>query len=168
MEHPSEQQRDLLARFAAGPQKLSAALIGLAETGFDLARQPGGWTIRQNIHHYTDTFQIWKSLILQATGRPDGPFAFAWYLELSQEEWARQWEYASRPVEPCLALFEAGSRQIVEILERRPAVWKHSLAVQLPGGREEHASVEAVVELIARHLEDHLADIRQIRQAHNL
>jgi uncharacterized damage-inducible protein DinB len=51
----AEEARDAVAAIAAAPNTLRAAIAGLNETQLDTPYRPGGWTVRQTIHHVADS-----------------------------------------------------------------------------------------------------------------
>ncbi len=44
-----------IARIAAAPAKLRAAVDGLSDVQLDTPYRPGGWTVRQVVHHVPDS-----------------------------------------------------------------------------------------------------------------
>ena len=157
---------DILASYAAGPDRLEAALAGLSEADLDLALSGDSWSIRQIVHHIADGDDLWKEFVKRAIGNPEGEFILAWYWQIGQAEWARRWAYRERAIEPSLALFRASRAHIVQLLAHRPEAWSHSLLIHWPNGEEMQTSVEWVVAMQARHVMGHLDDIRRIREAH--
>jgi hypothetical protein len=49
------QRAGYIADIAAVPQRLRAAVAGLTEAQLDTPYRPGGWTVRQLIHHVADS-----------------------------------------------------------------------------------------------------------------
>src|ERR1700746_3149868 len=49
------QRRALIDAIAETPKKLKAAVAGLDEAQLDTPYRPGGWTVRQVIHHVPDS-----------------------------------------------------------------------------------------------------------------
>ena len=45
----------LIEEIAAAPAALRAAVRGMSETRLDAPYRPGGWTIRQVVHHVPDS-----------------------------------------------------------------------------------------------------------------
>jgi uncharacterized damage-inducible protein DinB len=157
---------DILASYAAGPDRLDAALAGLSEADLDLALSDDSWSIRQIVHHIADGDDLWKEFVKRAIGNPEGEFTLAWYWQIGQDEWARRWAYRERDIEPSLALFRASRAHVVQLLSHKPEAWSHTLLIRWPDGEEMHTSVEWVVAMQARHIDGHLDDIRRIREAH--
>jgi len=48
-------RRDAIAEIAALPQRLADAVTGLKDCQLDTAYRPGGWTVRQVVHHVADS-----------------------------------------------------------------------------------------------------------------
>jgi len=156
---------DILASYAAGPDRLEAALAGLSEADLDLALSGDSWSIRQIVHHIADGDDIWKEFVKRAIGDPAGEFTLAWYWRIPQTEWAGRWAYRERAIEPSLALFRASRVHIVQLLTHRPEAWSNSLLIRWPD-EEVQTSVGWVVAMQARHIDGHVDDIRRIREAH--
>ena len=158
----------IIARYADGPDQVEAAIAGLSEGELDIAESDDTWTIRQIVHHIVDGDDVWKVFIKRAIGNPGGKFDLQWYWAMPQDEWVKSWAYASREIEPSLALFHASRGHIVQLLESMPAAWERSLVVRWPNGEEQKVSVAWVVEMQAQHVPGHLDDIRRARQVHGV
>jgi hypothetical protein len=156
--HPEE----TLALYAGGPARLEAILQGLAEADLDLALTPDAWTVRQIVHHIADGDDLWKTCIKAALGNPDGLFHLQWYWEKPQMEWAANWRYASRPIEPSLALFRINRQHIVELIQLSPNVWEQSIRLKTPRDEEVRITVGDVLESQADHAVGHIQDIQAI------
>jgi len=159
-------QSDVLASYAAGPDRLEAAIAGLSAADLDLALGSDSWSIRHIVHHIADGDDIWKEFVKRAVGNPAGEFTLAWYWHIPQDEWAGRWAYRERAIQPSLALFRASRAHVVQLLTHRPEAWSNNLLIRWPDGEEVQTSVEWVVAMQARHIDGHLDDIRRIREAH--
>ena len=131
----------VIARYADGPNQLESAIAGLSAGELDAAESDDVWTIRQIVHHVVDGDDIWKAFVKQAAGNPGSKFDLQWYWEIPQDEWVQSWAYASRAIEPSLALFRANREHIVQLLEHTPETWEHSLLVRWPHGEEQNVRV---------------------------
>ena len=168
MDEQLSDREAIIARYADGPNQLETAIAGLSEGELDIAESDGTWTIRQIVHHVADGDDIWKVFIKRAIGNPGGKFDLQWYWAMPQDEWVKSWAYASRDIEPSLALFRSSRGHIVQLLEHMPQVWERSLLVRWPNGEEQEVSVAWVVEMQTQHLIGHLDDIQKARQVHGV
>ncbi len=159
---------EILANYASGPDRLEAAIAGLSLTGLDTGLSSESWTIRQIVHHVVDGDDLWKMFVKQGLGNPGSEFTLGWYWDMEQIAWGERWAYAEREVKPSLALLRANRRHIVQLLEHRPGAWENCLLVRWPEREAQEVSVAWVVELQARHVFGHAADILRIREAHKL
>ncbi len=160
MDDQARDQEAMLARYADGPRQLEAAIAELSEDELDVAQSEDAWTIRQIVHHVVDGDDIWKVFIKRAIGNTGGEFDLAWYWEMPQDEWVKSWRYASRAIEPSLALFHSNRGHIVQLLECMPKAWERSIPIRWPNGEKQDVSIGWVVEMQARHVIGHLEDIR--------
>jgi hypothetical protein len=157
-----------LTQYADGPAQLEAVLIGLTESDLNLAQTIDTWTFRQIVHHIVDGDDIWKTCIKAALGNPEGLFSLQWYWDRPQAEWAENWRYANRAIEPSLALFRANRHHIVELAQQTPNAWEKSIRIKWPHRKEERITIGHVLEMQTRHVVGHISDIQTIRRAHNV
>jgi len=54
-ESTKAERRESLARIEAAPARLRAAVAGLSAAQLDTEYRPGGWTVRQVVHHLPDS-----------------------------------------------------------------------------------------------------------------
>jgi hypothetical protein len=54
-ESTEEQRRAFIDRIEAAPARLRAAVEGLTPEQLDTPYRPGGWTVRQVVHHVADS-----------------------------------------------------------------------------------------------------------------
>jgi hypothetical protein len=81
-------------------------------------------------------------------------------------EWAENWKYANRRIEPSLALLRANRHHTVELVQQTPDAWEKSIRLKWPEGEEERITIGEVLEMQASHVVGHVNDIQMIRQAH--
>lgn len=166
MTEQTESASEALALYADGPVQLETVLAGLAEWDLDLAMHRDSWSIRQIVHHIADGDDIWKICIKAALGNNDGEFTLQWYWDKPQLEWSANWKYASRGIEPSLALLRANRRHIVELVSLTPGAWEKSIWLKPPKGRKERITVGWIIAMQAGHIVDHIKDIQNILQAY--
>lgn len=158
----------ILARYADGPAQLEAAIAGLTDAELDLAQTAESWTIRQIAHHIVDGDALWQVCIKAALGNSQGVFSLQWYWDIPQDTWAERWNYASRAIEPSLALLHANRRHVIQLLQQILDAWTRHITVRWPNAQEGQVTVGWVIEMQAGHVIAHIEDIRLIRQTHNV
>jgi uncharacterized damage-inducible protein DinB len=100
-----------IAAIAATPAKFRAAVAGLTPRQLDTPYRPGGWTVRQVIHHLPDSHMnafIRCKLALTEDQPTVKPY--------DQERWAALADAEDTPVETSLALLEALHERWVVLL----------------------------------------------------
>jgi uncharacterized damage-inducible protein DinB len=96
------QRSALVAEFALTPAKLRDAVAGLATAQLVTAHRPGGWTIRQVVHHLADAQINWyvrTKLALTEEQPLVKPY--------DEARWAELIEARTGPIEPSLLLLDA-------------------------------------------------------------
>jgi uncharacterized damage-inducible protein DinB len=151
-----EMRRGWIEAIAAAPAALRAAVAGLNEEQLETPYRPGGWTVRQVVHHVPDShLNAYVRMKLAVT--EDEP-AIKVYEE---KRWAELPEAKTAPLEVSLSLLEALHRRWVLFLQALPAA-AFSRAVQHPEwGRP---SLDDLVGLYAWHGRHHVAHITALRE----
>ncbi len=169
MSKQMDNQNTTLSQYAGGPVQLNALLKGLTDADLDLALTTDTWTIRQIVHHIVDGDDMWKTCIKAALGNNTGLFSLQWYWDKSQTDWAANWKYTNRPIEPSLALFRANRHHMSELIQQTPNAWEKSIRIKHPEIEEEQRiTIGFVLEMQVGHLIEHIGEIQTIRQVHTL
>jgi hypothetical protein len=143
---------------ASLPQQLAAAMNGLTDAQLDTPYRPGGWTIRQLVHHIADSHMNAYSRVRLAMTE-NWPAIFAY----NQTVWAEL---------PDSRLPAALSLQIIEALHTRWAAtlrgvpdadWAARGFMHPENGSQTLEQALAMYEWHSRH---HLAHIVNARQSH--
>jgi uncharacterized damage-inducible protein DinB len=152
-----DQRARHLARIAATPAALRAAVAGLSDSQLDTPYRPGGWTVRQVVHHVPDSH-------LNAYVR------FRWSLTerhptikpYAEARWAELPDARTAPPEISLDLLAALHRRWLLLLERLgPDDWSRTF--HHPDQNRE-LSLDEALALYAWHGEHHVAHITSLRQ----
>lgn len=101
-ENSAEERTRLIGRIAALPAELNAAVKGLSPAQLDTPYRPGGWTVRQVVHHVADSHMnafVRCKLALTEEQPTIKPY--------NQTAWAELAEARSADVELSLALIES-------------------------------------------------------------
>ena len=164
----SARLQKFFADYRKGPNLLEKALAGLSEVDLDKSLSDDGWTIRKIVHHISDGDEIWKLFIKQAIGNPGGEFILGWYWQMPQDQWTERWNYESRSIDTSLATFRANRNQTLQLLQHAPQVLENCLLIRWPRGDEQEVSIGWVVEMQTQHVQEHVRDIRRIRDLHGI
>jgi hypothetical protein len=137
------------------PATLEGAVHGLTTAQLDTPYRPGGWTVRQVVHHLADSHMnafIRMKLILTEDRPRLKPY--------DQERWAETADVAGVPIEPSLEIIRGLHERWVAMLERVPeGSWKRA-AVHPESG---DVTLESLLATYAHHGENHVGHILQLR-----
>jgi hypothetical protein len=97
-----EQVPGLVEQIAATPANLRAAVAGLSETQLDTPYRPGGWTVRQTVHHLADSHM--NSFLRFRLALTEDEPAIKGY---DQAAWGELPDSRTAPIESSLQLIEA-------------------------------------------------------------
>ena len=148
------ERRALIDRIAEAPRRLREAVAGMDDATLDTPYRPGGWTVRQVVHHVPDShMNAYVRFKLAATEIDP---AIKTYEEAA---WARLTD-SSAPIGISLDLLDA--------LHARWTGWLRSLAedawarayVHPQSGR---VTLDGAVQLYAWHGDHHVAHARSVR-----
>jgi DinB family protein len=149
---PAERAR-LIRQFAAGPDRLEAALAKVPAEALTWRPAPGKWSVHEVIIHCADSEANGHMRIRYVVGEAE-PLVVGY----DQDRWAREFDYHSLPLEPALATIRAVRANTLPLLERlTEAQWQRT------GRHTEHASYGALkwLEIYAEHLEVHVRQIER-------
>jgi len=105
------QREQLINQIEQAPAQLRQALAGLTEEQVDTPYRPGGWTVRQVVHHLPDShINLYVRFRLALTEEEPTIKPF------NQERWAALEDARSAPVELSLSLLEPLHRRFVLLL----------------------------------------------------
>ncbi len=151
-----EQKQALLEEIAQTPKKLRTAVHGLSETQLDTEYRPGGWTIRQVIHHVPDSHlnaYIRFKLALTEDDPTIKPYA--------EDRWAELADSKATPVEVSLALLDSLHDRWVRLLRSlTEEEWKRTFQHPELGPM----TLEKTLALYAWHGKHHVAHITELRK----
>lgn len=149
-------RREAIEAIAATPANLRAAVAGLSGEQLDTPYRPGGWTVRQLVHHVPDSH-------LNAYIR------FKWALTEDQpriktyEEarWAELPDTAATPPEVSLALLEALHHRWVTLLR---AMAPEDFQRQLDHPEKGLLTLAGMLGLYSWHSRHHVAHVTRLRE----
>ncbi|HEV2734988.1 MAG TPA: bacillithiol transferase BstA [Longimicrobiaceae bacterium] len=152
----AEQLPGWIEQIADAPASLRAAVEGLSPEQLDTPYRPGGWTVRQVVHHLPDSHMTAYTRIKLAL-TDDGP-AITPY---DEDGWARLEDTRATPVEVSLALLDAlHHRWVVLLRSLEPAQWERGYRHPQMG----LVRVDAATGLYAWHGRHHVAHVTGLRE----
>jgi len=96
-ESTADQRRAFIDRIENTPARLSAAVAGLAPEQLDTPYRPGGWTVRQVVHHVPDShMNSYCRFRLALT--EDTPSAKGYY----EDRWAELFDARTAPIQDAI------------------------------------------------------------------
>ena len=151
-----QERRQLLPQLAEIPAGLREAVQDLSSGQLDTPYRPGGWTVRQVVHHLTDSHMNWyirTRLALTEDEPTIKPFA--------ENLWAELKDARVGPIEPSLLLLSGLHQRWVQLFDSLvPADWARRL-VHLERGI---LTLEAILPMIVWHGQHHMAHITELRK----
>jgi hypothetical protein len=151
-----DERRQRIATLAATPEELRAAVAGLSPAQLDTPYRPGGWTVRQVVHHVPDSHMnayIRFKLALTEDEPTVRPY--------NQTAWAELPEAKTAPVELSLALLSALHERWVRMLAAiSPAEWERTYRHPDSGTH----TLDGLLAVYAWHGPHHVAHITELRR----
>jgi uncharacterized damage-inducible protein DinB len=145
------ERRELVDRIAELPGLVRAAVAGLDDAALDTPYRPGGWTVRQVVHHIPDSHVNAYIRFRMAATESDPTIK-----PYEEAEWARLAD-SRAPVEGSLALLDAlHARWTAWLRTLDDATWRRAY-VHPESGR---TTLDQALQLYAWHGAHHLAHIR--------
>jgi hypothetical protein len=145
-----------IAEIAAAPDHLREAVAGLSPAQLDTPYRPGGWTVRQVVHHLPDShLNAYTRIKLALT--EDEPTIKPY----EEARWAELPDARTGPVEPSLALLESlHQRWLLLLRQLRPSDFERRFR------HPEHGRIFIVDEAVAMyawHGRHHVAHVTALR-----
>ena len=149
-------RQKLVDDISRAPAEMRAAVKGLSDVQLDTPYRPGGWTVRQVVHHVADSHMnayIRFKLALTEAEPTIKPY--------EQQLWAELADTKSTPVEVSLALLDSLHDRWVRLLRSfQPEDWKRTFRHPEMGT----VSLEKNLALYAWHGKHHAAHITELRK----
>jgi uncharacterized damage-inducible protein DinB len=152
-------RQNLIRQIAEVPAELREAIKGLTEEQLDTPYRPGGWTVRQVVHHIPDSHMnayIRFKLGMTEEEPPVKPY--------KENLWAELVDAKSSPIEPSLTLLESLHQRWTVFL-RSMATADFSRTVMHPEMGK--IALDRILQLYAWHGRHHVAHITSLRERMN-
>jgi uncharacterized damage-inducible protein DinB len=152
-------RQNLIRQIAEAPAKLRDAVKGLSEEQLDTPYRPGGWTIRQVVHHIPDSHMnayVRFKLALTESEPTIKPY--------KENLWAELVDAKTSPVDSSLTLLESLHHRWIVFL-RSMATTDFSKTVMHP--ENGLMTLDRMLQLYAWHGRHHVAHITSMRERMN-
>jgi DinB superfamily len=151
-----EDRVKFVGQIADTPARLKAAIAGLSDQQLDTAYRPGGWTVRQVVHHVPDS-HLNSYIRFRLALTEDQPTIKTYHEDL----WAELPDARTAPAELSLVLLESLHRRWVALLgSLSEEDWKRSFRHPELG----LISLEKNAALYAWHGRHHVAHVIGLRE----
>jgi uncharacterized damage-inducible protein DinB len=151
---PAE-RANAIAHIAAAPKRLRDAVAGLSHQQFDTPYRPGGWTVRQVVHHVPDSHM--NSYVRFKLALTENEPTIKTY---DEARWADLQDSRDTPVEVSLALLDAlHHRWDVLLRSMRPS----DFARRVRHPERGTMTLDDMLGLYAWHGRHHVAHITSLR-----
>jgi uncharacterized damage-inducible protein DinB len=151
-----DQRRAFLAALAETPARLRDAVAGLSPEQLDTPYRPGGWTVRQVVHHLPDSHM--NSYMRSKLALTEQEPTIKTYEEAL---WAELADAKTAPVEPSLALLEnLHTRWVLLLRSLTPA----EVARKFRHPERGTMTIDENLALYAWHGRHHVAHITALRK----
>lgn len=153
----SELERSsLIDQIAQAPANLRSAIAGLSESQLDTPYRPGGWTVRQVVHHVPDSHMnsyVRFKLALTEDEPTIKPYA--------EDRWAELADTKATPIEISMSLLDSLHDRWVRLLRSLASEeWKRTFRHPALGPM----TLEKTLALYAWHGRHHVAHITELRR----
>ena len=151
-----EDRLRFVEQIAEAPARMKAAVAGLSAEQLDTPYRPGGWTVRQVVHHVPDS-HLNSYIRFRLALTEDDPPIKAYY----EDRWAELPDARTAPVEVSLALLESLHARWGALLSSlSDQEWKRTFRHSELGP----VSLEKNAALYAWHGRHHVAHIQGLRE----
>ena len=151
-----EQKKNFIRDIAQTPANLRSAIEGLSSEQLDTPYRPGGWTVRQAVHHVPDS-HLNSYVRFKLALTEDNPTIKPY----EQQLWAELPDTKETPIEVSLTLLDSLHDRWVRLLQSfTPEQWKRTYRHPELGPM----TLEKTLALYAWHGRHHVAHITELRK----
>ena len=150
-----EERKTLIQHIAETPSLLRKAVTGLTDGQLDTEYRPGGWTVRQVVHHVPDSHMnayIRVKLALTESQPPVKPY--------NEKLWAELFDVKAAPIESSLKLLESLHDRWVLLLR---SLVPGDFARTLMHPEQGVITIDSIVNIYGWHGRHHVAHITSLR-----
>jgi uncharacterized damage-inducible protein DinB len=151
-----DERRAAIDAIAAAPAKLRTAVKGLSDSQLDTPYRPGGWTVRQLVHHVADShLNAYTRFRLALT--EENPTIKPY----EEAAWAELVDARTLPIGVSLDLLDALHERLVHLLRATPA---EAFARTLNHPENGPMTMDTLLGIYAWHGRHHTAHVSALRE----
>lgn len=154
-EYTADERQGFIAQLAAQPSALAAAVSGLPDAAYDRPYRPGGWNIRQLVHHVADS-HVNMFIRVKLALSEDEPTIKPY----DQDAWVQHADVATVAPMVSIAMLAAMHERVVALFR---SLSPEQFARGLMHPENGRMTIEQVLALYAWHGDHHIAHIRNFR-----
>jgi hypothetical protein len=149
-------RRAAVEEIAALPERMRQAVAGLSDAQLDTPYRPGGWSVRQVVHHVPDS-HVNAYIRLKLALTEDAPTIKPY----DEKSWAELAD-ARMPVDVSLAMLDSiHARWVALCRNLKPADWARTfIHPEYPEGPR---TIDWLIQIYAWHSNHHLAHVTSLR-----
>jgi uncharacterized damage-inducible protein DinB len=152
----ADERRDAIDSLAEQPTLLRAAVKGLSDTQLDTPYRPGGWTVRQVVHHVADSHMNAYTRFRLAFTEQNPTIK-----PYEEAKWAELHDARTLPIDVSLTLLDALHERLVTLLRNEPA---DAFARALSHPENGPMTVDALLSVYWWHGRHHVAHVTALRE----
>jgi len=149
------QCQEWIERIEGAPSELRSAVAGMSDAQLDTPYRPGGWTLRQVVHHLPDSHTN-AYIRFRMALTEDEPTIKPY----DEKAWAELPDARSAPIELSLDLFEQIHRRLVILLR---SVDRAAMSRRFIHPEDGPRTIADTLSIYAWHGAHHIAHIRSMR-----
>lgn len=160
-------QKETLAIFTSGADKLEIIVAGLSEKELDYSTAPGEWTIRQIFHHLTGDGDAWSKPFWRAIASSGATISRDGFAGTGI--WVDALTFNKCPVQTALIIIKTHRKLLAGLAEYFPDAWEQCITILDAQGQErQKISAGQIIRMLGEHLAEHVATIEAIKRQHGI
>jgi hypothetical protein len=153
----TDERRELIERYARGPQHLKEAFEAVPAEARQWRPAPGKWSPHEIVCHCADAETNAAMRIRYVVAEKD-PVIIGY----DQDVWAREFDYHAHPVEVAMATLFAVREHTTALLRRLPEAAWGKIGRHSESGRY---TAQDWLRIYAEHVDNHAGQIRRVAEA---
>lgn len=152
---------DKIAEWRRIPFKLRKSIRGLSTDQLDVRGGSDGWSIRETVHHIVEANLIASNMMIAALAADGTDYDWTWVNP--DKAWMRRVGYDKADLDPAIKALHAVALHITGLIRNDGRMRRAVRLNDAPGDERYTLTIEQILVQEIEHAEDHLRNIRSIR-----